>query len=83
MNRNFISVMQLIGHHGKILWKGFLRMVYGAMTAGLIALAVYGFCMITTESGWAAVCDFIAAVATAVLALACMYIMGGKKGAKR
>lgn len=71
--------------HAKIAWRGFFRTVYGALVAGLIALAVYGFVSVTTETGWAAVCDFIASCATLVVALLNMYLMGGRKkgGAKR
>lgn len=69
--------------HAKIAWRGFYRTLYGAAVAGLIALAVYGFVSVTTETGWAAVCDFIACCAILVVALANMYLMGGrKKGAK-
>lgn len=81
--KGFKSVAKFVSRHGKILLKGFLRMVYGALTAGLFALAIYGFAIITTESGWTAVCEFIAATATAVVALSCMYSQGGsrKRGA--
>ena len=69
--------------HAKVAWRGFCRTVYGALVAGLIALAVYGFVSVTNESGWTAVCDFIASCATLVVALSNMYLMGGcKKGAK-
>ena len=70
--------------HAKIALRGFCRTVYGALVAGLIALAVYGFVSLTTETGWTAVFDFIASCATIVVALSNMYLMGGcKKGAKR
>ena len=71
--------------HAKIAWRGFYRTLYGAAVAGLIALAVYGFVYVTTETGWTAVCDFIASCATLVVALLNMYLMGGRKkgGAKR
>ena len=70
--------------HAKIAWRGFYRTLYGAAVAGLIALAVYGFVYVTTETGWTAVCDFIASCATLVVALLNMYLMGGRKkgGAK-
>lgn len=69
--------------HAKIAWRGLCRTIYGATVAGLIALAVYGFVSVTTETGWAAVCDFIASCATLIVALSNMYLMGGrKKGAK-
>ena len=71
--------------HAKIAWKGLYRTLYGAAVAGLIALAVYGFVSVATETGWMAVCDFIASCATLVVALLNMYLMGGRKkgGAKR
>ena len=69
--------------HAKIAWRGFFRTVYGALVAGLIALAIYGFVSVTTETGWTAVCDFIASCATLFVALLNMYVMGcKKKGAK-
>ena len=67
--------------HAKIAWRGFCRTLYGTAVAGLIALAIYGFVSVTTETGWTAVCDFIASCATLVVALFNMYLMGcGKKG---
>ena len=69
--------------HAKIAWRGFYRTLYGAAIAGLIAMAVYGFVSVTNESGWAAVCDFIAACAMLMVAIANMYLIGGrKKGTK-
>lgn len=79
------SAVEFASCHGKILLRGLIRMVYGALTACLFALAIYGFTMITSEAGWTAVCEFIAATATAVVALSCMYAMGAgrKRGATR
>ena len=69
--------------HAKIAWRGFYRTLYGAAVAGLLAMAVYGFVSVTTETGWTAVCDFVASCATLIVALLNMYLMGGKKkGAK-
>ena len=69
--------------HAKIAWRGFFRTVYGAAVAGLLAMAVYGFVSVANETGWTAVCDFIASCATLVVAISNMYLMGGrKKGAK-
>ena len=65
--------------HAKIAWRGFRRTLYGSVVAGLIALAIYGFVSVTTETGWTAVCDFIASCATLVVALSNMYLMGGRK----
>lgn len=69
--------------HAKIAWRGFCRTLYGAAVAGLIALAVYGFMSVTSETGWAAVCDFVASLATLIVALLNMYLLGVRKnGAK-
>ena len=77
--------MRYIRGCGKILLKGFLRMMYGALTAGLFALAIGGFIMITSVSGWVAVTEFIASVCTAVVAVTNMYAIGGGvvKGVKK
>ena len=50
-----------------------------ALTAGLAAVACYTFAGIPGESGYVAVGDFVGALATTIVALACMYIMGGRK----
>jgi FtsH-binding integral membrane protein len=70
--------------HAKIAWRGFYRTVYGSLVAGLAAMAAYGFVSVTTETGWTAVCDFIASCATLLVAFSNMYLMGCKKkgGAK-
>lgn len=69
--------------HAKVAWRGFYRAMCGAAVAGLIALAAYGFVSVTSETGWTAVCDFVASCATLIVALANMYLMGvRKKGAK-
>lgn len=71
--------------HARIAWRGLCRTVYGAAVAGLLAIAVYRFVSVAGETGWVAVCDFIAACATMAVALANMYLMGRKKksGTKR
>lgn len=83
--KGFKRLAKFVSRHGKILLKGFIRMMYGTLTAGLFAMAIYGFVMITSEAGWTAVCEFIAATATAVVALSCMYAQGAsrKRGASR
>ena len=69
--------------HVKIAWRGFYRTLYGAAVSGLIAIAVYGFVSLENETGWTAVCDFIASCATLVVALSNMYWTGcNKKGVK-
>lgn len=86
MNKKDVkTVVDRIGHHAGILVKGFVRMAHGAATAGLIALAIYGFAMIPTEGGYIAVCDFIGSIATVCVAFASVYAMGcsRKRGAKK
>ena len=65
--------------HARIAWRGFCRTVYGAAVAGLLAIAVYRFVSVAGGTGWIAVCDFIAACATMIVALANMYLMGFNK----
>ena len=68
--------------HARIAWRGFCRTIYGATVAGLLAMAVYRFVSVAGETGWIAVCDFIAACATMIVALANMYLIGCKKKSK-
>lgn len=68
-----------IVYHGKILMKGFLRMTCGAVVAGLIGLAAYGFATIPSEGGYVAVLNFMAACLLLGIAFAFMYAMGGGK----
>ena len=82
---NFKIVAKTAWFHTKVLLKGLKRVLFGASTAGLIAFAVYGFYMIPSEGGYAAVCDFVTAIATMFVAMLGVYTMGAgyKKGAKR
>ena len=77
--KDFKSVTNTVLRHGKILFRGFTRMLYGTMTAITFAMAIYGFVMISHEGGWMAVCDFIGAIATTCVAVICMYAQGGGK----
>lgn len=79
MNMNIKSASKAIIRHGKILFRGFTRMLYGTLTAGAFAMAIYGFSMIPSEGGYIAVCDFIGAIATMGVAFTCMYHQGGGK----
>ena len=63
-------------HHAKIAFRGFYRTLYGVAIAGLAALAIYGFVSVAHETGWTAVCDFVASCAALVVALSNMYWMG-------
>ena len=81
---NFKKVMKLAKAHADIMLRGLARTLYGALIAGLIAFAVYGFVLIKSENGYVAVFDFIAACATLMVALANAYVLGNKRrGAKK
>ena len=76
------SIAKEVARHGKVLWRGLKRMMYGALTAGLFALGIYGFVVINHENGYTAVCEFIVAMGTMVVAVICMYHQGGGKRKK-
>lgn len=79
MKRDFKDVMQIIAFHGMILLRGFSKMAYGTLTAAVIVLAVDGFAAVPSKGGYAAVCDFIFAVAILAIALCGLYLFGCKK----
>lgn len=70
--------------HLGIVLRGLARTLHGAFITGLIAIAIYGFVLIKTEGGYAAVFDFVAALAVLVVALCNVYLLGNKrKGGKK
>lgn len=82
MNVSFKEVIRGIAWHCKILLRGFIKTLYGSITAGLAVFTVYGFSVIPSEGGYAAVGDFIAAICTLILAVTCMYIFGCRRQKK-
>ena len=80
---NVKRFMKNVRFHGLVLLKGMMMMLFGTATAGLMGLAIYGFVMVGTEGGYMAVADFLVAMATVVVACACMYAMGRKRGVKK
>ena len=65
--------------HARILWRGFLRTVYGAMIAGLIAMAIYGFISARNEAGWEEVFDYIVSSVLLLESIGNMYFIGRLK----
>ena len=65
--------------HARILWRGFCRVIYGAVVTGLIATAIYLFVSITAKTGWAAVWRFVVACVRLAEGIGNMYFMGRKK----
>ena len=82
-NGKFGEVLKHIKFHGGILVRGFSRMLYGTLVAGLFVISGMGFFLVTIDSGYTAVFDFIAACATLTVALGCTYLLGCKRCAKR
>lgn len=62
--------------HVRILWRGFLRTVYGALIAGLIAMAVYGFVSAQNEAGMEEAFDYIVSAVLLLESIGNMYFMG-------
>ena len=76
------AMKQVMEHAGTLL-RGFIRTLYGALNAGLIAFSIYGFITIGQEDGYAAVFDFIASCAILAIALLNAYMLGGKRRGKK
>lgn len=76
--------LERVKFHARILWRGFFRTVYGALIAGMIAMAIYGFVSATKEAGWEAVFDYIVSAVLLIEAIGNMYFMGRwkKNGAR-
>ena len=79
----FKRILAKVIFHASVLFRGLCKAVYGATITGLIVFSVYGFVAVSSETGWTAVCDFVASCALLVVALGGMYLIGcRKKGAK-
>ena len=83
MKIDFRKTMDWANHLGVTLLRGLVRTIYGALIAGLIGIAIYGFVVIESESGYIAVFDFVAACVALMVAVCNLYVMGGKKHGKR
>ena len=74
------DVWNTFKHYSITLCKGLYRSFCGTFTTALLALAVYGFVMVSTEGGWVAVAYFVISVTVLFLFGVCVYYMG--KGGK-
>lgn len=85
MRTSYKRMSRMIGFHVRILTKGFIKMLWGAVMATAIGFAIYGYTIVPSEGGYAAVNDFLLSTVTLAIALIGMYVMGGngKKGAKK
>ena len=68
--------------HARILCRGFLRTVYGALIAGLIAMAIYGFVSASKEAGWDAIFDYIVSAVLLIEAIGNMHFMGRRNNGR-
>ena len=68
-----------IGRHWRILRKGVVRIVYGAVTACGFAVALGEFAAVAFKGGYDAVWYFLLASATLVVAVGCVYDQGSRK----
>lgn len=66
-------------YYCKTMLAGFAQTLAGTATAVLGAMAALCFKATTQESGYSAVCSFIAAIVFTVLALVMMYTQGAGK----
>jgi O-antigen/teichoic acid export membrane protein len=85
MKKDSKKTFQMIGFHSRVMFKGLMKMAYGALMAVLLTIGICGFIMVPSEEGYAAVSDFLVSSCTVVVALGGIYLMGGnpKKGAKK
>ena len=65
-----------IGYHIMIMLKGFVRVILGAISAGLVGLAVYALVLVPGEAGYVAVGEFVGSVCLLVIACALIYLLG-------
>lgn len=83
-NVNFKRVLKQAKFHGEIMLRGLALAIWGTLIVGTICFTGYGFWLIKTESGYAAVLDFILVCAMLILALVNIYVLGIKRrGAKK
>ena len=76
--------LKKVVYHLTVMARGLARTIHGAFIAGSIAFAVYGFVIIKSEDGYAAVFDFVSSCAILLIALCNIYVLGCKrKGGKK
>ncbi len=74
--KGYKKVVRMITFHSNVLLKGFVKMLYGATIAMLVAVSAYGFTGVPSEGGYAAVSSFLLSTCTMLVALGGIYLMG-------
>ncbi len=78
--KSFSRTTTPIKQYMKVLFRGFLKTMYGTLTTAFFAGAVYVFTMIPSEGGYAAVCAFMVATLMLIMACRAMYAFGCRRG---
>ena len=73
------KILANVKFHLRIMWRGFCKTVYGALIAGLIAMAIYGFVSAKKEVGLEAAFDYIVSSVLLLESIGNMYFMGRLK----
>jgi hypothetical protein len=76
---NYRNILEHLKFHSFVVLRGFVKTIFGAITAGMLGLAIYGFILIESESGYLAVFDFVGSCALVTVAMCNVYLMGGKR----
>lgn len=79
MNQKMEKIARCACYHGMILAKGLWRTLRGTLTAAAMGLTGYAFMAVSCEGGYAAVCDFAAAVLLLVGVLYFVYSFGKER----
>ena len=73
---NFNKCITIVGKIAPVLLAGLKYMITGTLTLGLFATSIAGFYLVSKDSGYVAVLDFIASCLVLAVAVACMYFIG-------
>lgn len=73
---NTRKVMKIGWFHIRTFLKGFVRTLDSALVIGAAAGSIYGFTLVTSETGYTAVVEFVASCVLLVIALVGIYASG-------
>ena len=73
---NARKVMTISWLYIKTFLRGFVRTLGSTLVAGAAAVSVYGFTLVTNETGYTAVSKFVASCVLLVIALVGVYAAG-------
>lgn len=79
LKKRTCEILKHIKFHTCILARGIFRMLHGTLIAGLFVMSILGFILVTSDDGYAAVCDFVISCITLMIALGNTYWIGIKR----